>query len=90
MKPMMHVWLKRVKDALSLPPAADVASKRVEYRSGGTGHVERMKLTLVSPPWPHVGEEVSFLGSRWLVTKTSGTRGTILALAKRRKADAAS
>lgn len=40
--------------------------------------VKQVKLTLVSPPWPHVGQEVTYLGAKWTVTKTSATKGVIL------------
>lgn len=40
--------------------------------------VRKLKLTLVSPPWPHVGQEINYLGSKWTVIKTSATKGLIL------------
>ena len=42
--------------------------------------VKSAKFTLVSPPWPSVGDTVRYLGTRWKVTKTSATRGVVLSV----------
>jgi hypothetical protein len=72
-QPMMHVWLVPVKKPGKVAPI-----RKPSRRAGVTeSTVKRMKLTIVSPPWPHVGQELNYMGTTWKVTKTSGTRGTL-------------
>lgn len=46
------------------------------------GNVKTMRLTLVSPPFPHVGQVVVFLGAKYEVVKTSATRGCLIPTGK--------
>lgn len=41
--------------------------------------VDKMKLAVVSPPWPQVGQQLTYLGKKWLVKKTRATRGMVFA-----------
>lgn len=60
----MYVWLKPVPgDAIT---------------AGGAARIDKVKLTVISPPWPHVGQEVNYLGRRYNVVKTSATKGVVL------------
>lgn len=58
-----------------MQPMMKIVIEPVQPAPPGAPHVNRAKLTLVSPPWPTVGDVVRWAGARWLVTKTSATRG---------------
>lgn len=51
------------------------------------GKVKTLKLTLVSPPWATatVGQQITWLGCEWIVTKVVATKGVFVGNRNRRE-----
>ena len=45
--------------------------------------VKKIKVTLVSPPWPGLGDELTYLGSEWIVIKMAQTYGALMTKGER-------
>lgn len=61
-----------------MKPLKPTPMLRIECRPVVPGAVRLMKLTLVRPPFTEVGAELTFLGTRWIVTKVSRAKGILL------------